>query len=82
MIYGVTDIANIDNFEKAPPEIVFINPVKVPVALASSSFKTTELTPGTIIKHPNLNTNINNNVNRILLLISGFLSEFFIVFNN
>ena len=49
VIYGVTDIANTDNFEKAPPDIVLIKPVNVPVEFASCSASIAESTPGTII---------------------------------
>ena len=46
-MYGVIDIANIDNLEKAPPEIVFTSPASVFVDLESCSASWAESTPGT-----------------------------------
>ena len=47
VIYGVIDIAKIDNLEKAPPEIVFTSPASVLVDLESCSANWAESTPGT-----------------------------------
>ena len=49
VIYGVIDIAKIDNLEKAPPEIVLTNPASVFVYLESCSANCAESTPGTTI---------------------------------
>ena len=47
VIYGLIDIANIENLEKAPPDIKSINPVNPFVVIAS--FNATASTPGTVI---------------------------------
>ena len=47
VIYGLIDIANIENLEKAPPEIKSINSENPFVDIAS--FNDTKFTPGTVI---------------------------------
>ena len=82
MIYGVTDIANIEKLENAPPEIISINPTNPLVFEPLIASNCTTSTPGTVIKHPNLNTIINTNVYNNLFLTSGVFNAFFIVLNN
>jgi len=48
VIYGVIDIANIENLEKAPPEIILINPATPSTELIASD-NAILLTPGTVI---------------------------------
>ena len=56
-------MANIESLEKAPPEMILINPVKLPDACSFIiSFNATTSTPGTVIKQPNRNTTISINV--------------------
>ena len=71
-----------DKFEKAPPEIVLINPVRVPVDIFIDSARAIVSTPGTVIKQPNLNITINNNVYNNFFLTSGVFNAFLIVLNN
>ena len=47
-MYGLTDIANIENLEKAPPEIMSINPA-IPLLELIASFNVIVFTPGTVI---------------------------------
>ena len=47
VMYGLIDIANIENLEKAPPDIKSINPVNPFVVIAS--FNANISTPGTVI---------------------------------
>ena len=49
VIYGVIDIAKIDNLEKAPPDIVSIKPAKLDVDDCICSAIANESTPGTTI---------------------------------
>ena len=82
VIYGLIDIANIENLENAPPDIKSISPA-IPLELLliySDNVKVS--TPGTVIKQPNLNMTINNNVYNSFFLTSGVFSAFFIVLNN
>ena len=81
-MYGVIVIEKIDNFEKAPPEIVLIKPVKLPVADFIDSARAIVSTPGTVIKHPILNITINNRVYNNFFLTSGVFNAFLIVLNN
>ena len=46
-MYGLIDIANIENLEKAPPDIKSINPVNPFVVIAL--FNAIAFTPGTVI---------------------------------
>ena len=48
-MYGVIDIAKIDNLEKAPPEIVLTKPANVFVDLVNWFASSEESTPGTTI---------------------------------
>ena len=73
------DIANIDKFEKAPPDIVSIKLVSDMVEDFIVSAKANVSTPGTVIKQPKRNSTINNNVYPNLLRTSGVLKAFFIV---
>jgi len=81
-MYGVIDIANIESLEKAPPDIVSINPVTPFVAECICSANVKVSTPGTVTKHPNLKTTINNKVYSNFFLTSGVFKAFFIVLNN
>jgi len=47
-MYGLIDIANTENLEKAPPEIMSINPA-IPDELPIASFNVILFTPGTVI---------------------------------
>ena len=47
-MYGLIDIANIENLEKAPPEIISMNPA-IPFCEVSASFSVLVFTPGTVI---------------------------------
>ena len=76
-MYGVTDIAKIENLEKAPPENKSINPA-IPLD-CSLSLRASKSTPGTGIKHPILNITINNSKYKSLFLTSGVFTAFFIV---
>ena len=49
VIYGLIDIANIENLEKAPPDIKSIRPDKLPVAWEVKLFKAIVSIPGTVI---------------------------------
>ena len=80
-MYGVIVIAKIENLENAPPEIKSINPAIPLLAPDIASFSVTVFTPGTVIKHPNLNNTIKSNVYKILFLTSGVLNAFLIVLN-
>ena len=79
VIYGVIDIANIENLEKAPPVNVFISCV-IPFDPIFAS--RVESTVGTEIKHPSLKMIINNSVYHNLFLTSGVFKAFFMVLNN
>ena len=81
VMYGVIVIAKIENLEKAPPEIKSIRPAIPLLALLIASFNVTVFTPGTVIKHPNLNRTIRSNVYKILFLTSGVLNALIIVLN-
>ena len=48
VIYGLIDIAKTENLEKAPPEIISINPA-IPCVLLIASFNAILSTPGTVI---------------------------------
>ena len=48
VIYGLIDIANTENLEKAPPEIISINPAS-PSLFPIAAFSATLSTPGTVI---------------------------------
>ena len=48
-MYGLIDIANIENLEKAPPDIKSISPDKLPVACEVKLLKAIVSTPGTVI---------------------------------
>ena len=47
-MYGLIDIANTENLEKAPPEIISINPA-TPLFEDIASFNVILFTPGTVI---------------------------------
>ena len=49
VIYGLIDIANIENLEKAPPDIKSISPEKLFVAPDAKLLKAIVSTPGTVI---------------------------------
>ena len=82
VIYGVIDIANIDNLENAPPDTIFINPVIPFEYCVIVSSNVLILTIGTVIKQPNLKITSNNKVNNNFFLISGDFNAFLIVLNN
>ena len=48
-MYGLIDIAKIDNLENAPPEIKSIIPVRLLLELCIMSFSANVSTPGTVI---------------------------------
>ena len=48
-MYGLIDIANIENLEKAPPDIKSINPDKVVFELLAKLLNAIVSTPGTVI---------------------------------
>ena len=48
-MYGVIDIANIDNLEKAPPDIIFIIPVTLFEYASIEDSNVTISTPGIVI---------------------------------
>ena len=48
VMYGLIDIAKIENLEKAPPEIISINPA-IPFDEVIASFNTIVFTPGTVM---------------------------------
>ena len=73
---------NIENLEKAPPEIKSINPDKLFEPVFASSLNATVSIPGTDMKHPNLNITISNSVYINLFLTSGVFKAFLIVLNN
>ena len=79
VMYGVIDIANIDNLVKAPPVNRFIRPL---IPSESPVFNNEGSIPGTEIKHPSLKTIINTNVYKSLFLTSGVFKAFFMVLNN
>ena len=60
VINGVIDIANIDNLEKAPPEITLINPTTlfVPASIVVCNFIISTI--GIVKKQPNLNKTKSN----------------------
>lgn len=74
-MYGVIDIAKMENLEKAPPEIKSIKPAIPLVELDIASFKATVSTPGMVIKQPNLKITIKSKVYKILFLTSGVLKH-------
>ena len=47
-MYGLIDIAKTENLEKAPPEIISINPA-MPSVFPIALFKAILSTPGTVI---------------------------------
>jgi hypothetical protein len=58
----VIDIAKIDNLEKAPPEIMLINPVIPDDDVSPNWLTASKLTIGIVIKQPILKIINSNNV--------------------